>query len=453
MNGIYRFVWRRVFGPMARAGYVRPFLFIYSRVITQVNPSDGSASPKAPTVFALNSERFRGDLEVLADSKKFRVLKIPFDWQVRLLNLFWPEDIEPLKKSYFNPGNDPVMLSIQKDIEKFFKRFLPALYRELKIDCVIGAAKHYLQDFDWGRVSNDMGFPYIVLHRENLASAPKHYQAHVERGKRLNNFRGSHIVVHNEVVRNALIASGFVSEDRISALGCLRMDDYVRKVKTAAEAGGAEKPGPPGDKKVVLFSFHHGMGLTNLVPSWPKDPDAGFRKLFEQVHTAFAEVALSNPSVDFIIKPKWGGNWEEEIDKALRKSGLDYRDVPNLHLIVETDVHELILSSDVICGFQSTTMLEGAIAGKPVIVPYFEEALRPEYGDYIHFRDSFHLFDIADSKDKFASLITERLKNSHISPEIMAERNLIFEKYVSSMDGDSLDKYAYIINKIVDKGR
>jgi len=81
----------------------------------------------------------------------------------------------------------------------------------------------------------------------------------------------------------------------------------------------------------------------------------------------------------------------EEIDFVLRKNNTPLPKLGNLSIVVDVNVHDLILKLDVICGFGSATQLEAAVAGKRVITSYFDKALRPEYAAFIQFKNEFHV--------------------------------------------------------------
>jgi hypothetical protein len=105
----------------------------------------------------------------------------------------------------------------------------------------------------------------------------------------------------------------------------------------------------------------------------------------------------------------------------------------------------------VVCAFQSTTILEAVIyVDKKVIVPYFDEAKYPEYEGYLHFKDCYHLFDVAHSVDEFEKHIIEGLeKPKRVDGDLLRKRYALFEKYVSSMEGGALDKYVNVMNQVI----
>jgi hypothetical protein len=426
----------------------------YTRIIEVVRPFDGEVQSDVPTILAINPDKFLGDLTVISNSKRFRVLKLPFKWQKLLLAIFWTSSVTELMKlsNYYSPGDNEYLIEVQEQLRTFLRKFLVSLYSILNVDCVIGAAVHYRQDFDWGLVSDEIRVPYIVLHKENIYT-PEAYELLEAKYKKIGRFKGSHIVVHNDLMKEFFIKSGCCNPDNISALGCLRMDEFVKRVKLSSR-NIRMKRAVYYRKKVTLFSFTYGYmqkGLSGFegMSHFPKQRDKGFVKLFENVHTSIAKLAIKNKDVDFVIRPKWGGNWIDEIEYVFSKNNIESKRIDNLFIDSDVNVHDLILESDVICAFTSTTALESAIAAKPVIIPYFDEALKVEYNKLIEFKDDFHLMDIANSPDEFERLIIERINSPEVTQKCIKERYELFEKYVSSMNGGTLDKYVNVINQVI----
>ena len=163
------------------------------------------------------------------------------------------------------------------------------------------------------------------------------------------------------------------------------------------------------------------------------------------MHISFLELAIENPDVEFVIKHK-GVGWE--ITKSLLTSiNANVFNIDNLKIYGESSsqAQELILESDVITGFCTTALLEAAIAEKPIVYPLFAEASDEKYSDFLCFRDALDMFDVAKSKKEYKSLIMQRMQNPAISKKIMKFRELQFERHVSSLDSDALQKYSELI--------
>jgi len=422
-----------------------PLVFVYSKMIKEIKSEKGLNNHAGFTILALMPKRFVGDLEVLAENGEFRILAIPFDWQTKILSLYWNDRFDSTIYTHKEGSSNKMIIEVQRKLRCFMKCFLSSLYRKIGVDCVIGSGIFYRQNYDWGLVSNEIGIPYIVLHKENLINSRIH-RRNYEIAKRNNRFQGAHIIVHNTILRDIFIKAGYVRPEQISSLGCLRMDGFVQRVKKQIKINNKRK-------KVVLFSFSYNTGLGADIKSFTENRDVGVVNLFEHVHVSIAKLAMKNKEVDFVIKAKWGGNWLREIEFVCKKNGIVTKELENLSVLHDVNVHNLIFESDVVCVYGSTTALESAIAAKPVIVPYFDEALKPEYADGVHHKDYFHLFDIAHSVEEFERLIVERLANPAVSEDCINERYAVFEKYVSSMKGNAREQYIGLIKKIVKESK
>jgi len=427
-------------------GIVGPFVKDFANAIEEVKPLTDVDVSNKPTLLAITSHRFRGDLEILANSGNFRVLKIPVEYQKKLISWFWRKEVSKVNiDEYFNSAKNEVYRDIQNSLRDFLRIFLPALYARLRVDCVIGAGFHYKTDFDWGTVSQEIGIPYVVLHRENLAMLPGQVALYNDVLEVRHKFRGEHIIVHNQIMKEIISQSGYTDPSKVSALGCLRMDEFVSNTKV-------ELPRNNERKKITAFSFSRGAWIFGSV-NFPKDKNAGLAKMFVNFHAAFARLAIEMPEYDFVIKPKYGGGWTEEIQDAIGKHGMNFDEIQNLSIEPDADVHKLIFASDVIWGFGSTVILEAGIARKPVIFPLFDEALKPEYADYIMFKEHPDLFDVANSPDDLKQLTLYRLDNPQIEEYSMVERNALFEKHISSLSSDALEKYISCISRIINKSK
>jgi hypothetical protein len=172
----------------------------------------------------------------------------------------------------------------------------------------------------------------------------------------------------------------------------------------------------------------------------------GWNRLHDEVHTSFVELAVENPKIEFVIKHK-GVGWGKTKELLVN---IGAHNISNLKIYGDSfDAQKLILESDVITGFCTTALLEAAIARKPIIYPLFEEARSEKYGDFLCYADALKMFDVATNKVEYKELLVERMKNPVITEGIMKYREVQFEKHVSSLNSDALQKYSeLIINKV-----
>ena len=384
------------------------------------------------TILALNFNRFRGDLKILARSG-FRVLIMPYSWQTRVFYAY--KDRGKLSKEEFqNPSQSSSIYKDRARLRKYLKKLLKKIFFKNNINCIITANIFYNQDFDWSAVAVDIGCPYIVFHRENLVVNDHMYLVESEYAKMLNRigFVGGAIVFQNEIMKSIYDKYSGLDKGKVHALGSLRMDKYIHNVKS--------KKNKSNNGRVVLFTFPPNSAICG-----ESEKKFAWQKLHDDVHISFLELAIENPDVEFVIKHK-GVGWE--ITKSLLTSiNANVFNIDNLKIYGESSsqAQELILESDVITGFCTTALSEAAIAEKPIVYQLFAEASDEKYSDFLCFRDALDMFDVAKSKKEYKSLIMQRMQNPAISKKIMKFRELQFERHVSSLDSDALQKYSELI--------
>lgn len=427
-----------------------PLALFYCSRIKRVVPENGAPrNPSKPTLLAITSHYFIKDLETLADTGEINVFKLPPKWQGVLLRLYWTnktwgeseKDFRKTNKAYYQP-KDPKMIGMQKRLRKAMGIFLGTVFRMMKIDAVISANFTYRTDYEYSIVTRNIGFPYIVFHKENLVLSKgleEYWNIYMED---IGRFRGSMIILHNEKMKEIILKANFAAPEQLAVLGCLRMDGFISKVMKQDFSSGKEK-----FKRVTLFSFQKNAGLEMMYNEYFSDK--GFVKLFENYHVIFAQAAMAHPDIEFIIKPKYGKEWFKAIEKDLNRNNIFLKDIPNLKMTVDKTAQELIFSSDFVISFQSTTILEAAFAGKPVIIPDFDEALKPEYQDYLVLKENYNLFDKAGSCEELRELIEARILDSSVSEEYIAKMRDFFDKYVSSLHANSTERYINQVNEII----
>jgi len=430
-----RWVFKQFFGLAARCHWYWPFVLVLTHVIRERDSGGPTLAPNAFTLLALSPNTFRGDLEALAKSGRARILQVPEHWQTRILFLFYKlgdrRDLET------DPAPGTADAISKQRLQRFFEGMLPSLYARFGIDCVISSHMRWVADVDWGIASKNLGVPYVVLYREGLfATSAAMREFMLGKFKFWGNFKGSHLVVHNDLGRQYCIDVGFVEPEKVSSLGSLRMDNYLRKI-TKHQMKDSDQ------KCVVLFP----------PPIQPNFRIGGpFFPLFKKMHVELAHLALRRPDLIIIFKPKAKAHatWRVVIDYVFQDEKIKIDEIPNLYIKPDVDVQELILRSKVVCGINSTTILEAAVAGKAVVVPLFSEIKQlPEYENGIKFFDALQYLDVADNPEHFVRLIEQRLGEHVIPADILAARAAMFGKYVSNPKGGALERYADLLERLI----
>ena len=214
-------------------------------------------------------------------------------------------------------------------------------------------------------------------------------------------------------------------------------------------------------KQFVLFYFPYDMSLFGkkgkanpgykyeyAFSIWPK------RKIFfREIHSAIAELAIEYPGINFIIKPKDKmtklESWKY-YEQVLNEINFDASAIDNYFIEPNADVHKLIFDSNVICALQSSTAIEAAITGKPVIFPLFKSYRSTKNYKDFHWKDCIELFNVANNKKHFKDLIISLMDAPLVDHRLLNRRKKVFKSVFNDTHGESLKKYTKIIKHIVE---
>lgn len=420
-----------------RLGWVTPLVWLCCRFVRRIKRDDSNG----PVLLALNPARFRGDLEILAEEEGLTICLMPFAWQSFFFTCFYKED-----DNCILDREEPRIFQARAAYRGFLRKFLPRFYDVLGVDAVICAAIHYRQDYDIFSVSRELGVPALVLQREGNLGSKATQQQFEARCVAFGRFHGTKLLVHSAIQQDIAIDAGYVAPEQVVVGGNIRMDRFVRNVRAGAYEGRARFG------RVTFFSFGPGTGnIQAFPPHWPDNPENYLLEFCRDTHCAVARFARNNPSIDVVIKAKWGGGWIANVEALLESRGLRHTEIPNLSITGDGDAQKMIAQSDVVVAFGSTTLLESALMGRPTVLPYFQEAASDRMADFVFYRDDFDCFDVAYSPEELEALIKTRLTEFVLEPSIIKRRIQVFEKYVSFWDGSAAKKFVSELSTAIEQ--
>ena len=417
------------------------FLIIYF-IKKKIIKDNNSRAKKKYNLLMLSFEKFRGDLTILGKRNDLQIYKISNLWLSRLYRVFYGVYIKRTQitpKKLFNNETCPTLKKKQKKYHHFLKILLKELKISFQFDCIISADIKYISDIDLGLVSEKIGLPYIVFHRENLFACKSIYDLVLKRWSKWKEFKGSKIIVHNNVTKKLFLESGFVSEKnekKIEVGGCLRMDYLIKKSKEIKRKK---------ENSIVFFSF----GKQSYNSNWPNS-------IFKTAHEEIVKFAKNNPTTKVYIKPKSrvflkNNLWKDAFYRSTNKISNDLSEIKNLVISPYLDSTKLILDSNFVVALNSTVILEASIIGKPVIIPYFQGLRNKKHRDSIYFFSFLDCFDTPKNSKEFYENMTFRLKNSQIKRHITNKRKKLYNKYLHSHTDNISNNYFKIIKSVVNE--
>ena len=251
---------------------------------------------------------------------------------------------------------------------------------------------YYRQDFPYEFSSEITKIPFYTNFKEYMKDESQidlTVRAYKENGYK---FVGKKIFLANLTMKEILIKAGVCNEHQISIIGSPRFDLIIDK----------NRKNTSSQKLITLFSFYHASGGVKLKGDnnfFSNDKNDGYYDLFDQVHNAIAQLAVAHQNLQFVIKTKWDGLWHDKIASSIKNiSNLDVNKISNLSIIHEENVHKLILNSDVIIAFNSTTVIESKLLNKNVIIPIFSEAKDKYYKKNLLYKKYLNSLTTASSK-------------------------------------------------------
>jgi len=411
------------------------------------------------TILALDSARYRGDIDVLARSEKFRVLHIRQGFQRLLIQVFLKNklyiyDVQDLKE-------ESNLYKNHKKTELLFSNVLSIVYKLVDIDCITKVHFKYLPDFYWTVASEGLNIPCIMLYRECNVMSPIIFDCVVASAKLHKKFDGTHVIVHNNRIKDAFIDSNFINSENVTVAGALRMDQlinnyYIPTKKSPIQFNKKRR------KKFTLFYFpvdssmfgisDNGIDVNNFYPNG--DYWASKETYFIQLHETILKLAEKNPQIDFVIKPKEIFMYEKSwifYEKVISESNVDIKKLKNYFVDSKANVHKLIMESDVICGGQSSTTVESLFLGKHVILPLFSDYEKTDYFKQFPWKNHLDLFHLARDIEEFEDKFINALESNHVSEKFSQKSKELYIECFSDTSGKVIDKYSQTIINVINQ--
>lgn len=323
---------------------------------------------------------------------------------------------------------DAATLDGREQYRRFLGPVMARLREELGLAGVIGANITYFAERDLAGACEDIGLPFLVLHKESIRS-PRQRDWFTRAYRECTGpFLGRSVAVYNRDERESQIAGGAVRDATV--VGAPRVDGShaIRRSGSVRTSGGP----------VVLFAIDPRAGtwtpfdgvLDTGAPRW--------EELARSTEDAFLAAARACPTEHFVIKAKVGHG---ERLLARLPDGLP----GNVRVITDGTADALLREACVIVGFNTTVIAEGLAAGVPVLVPMFAEASEPAARAWCYpVGDA--IVPIADPRDLPGAIVEARRQggsSAALGPSVVATLDTL----VGNGDGCAAERAAEWIGR------
>lgn len=349
---------------------------------------------------------------------------------------FLPRDVDD--NNYVS--DDPKIEESKQRLRAFWVQVLTRLFRFIKISVIMTGNYSYAAEQELAGAATQMNVPFMALHKECLNTrAFEDFLLEVYKGRK-NTFQGRKICLYNKSERRIQQAANVISQDKIIITGMPRLD-RIHRLRREMAAGKVVRPKNPG---VLFLSFHDKSGLPFIGRKNAAGRETLAReleqlsigKLAKDCHLAMVTLAKNNPDFTVFIKSK--GDYLARA-AFIRYFGENFSFPKNLKIIHGGDPLEIFNQSTVVCGFNSTALMEAIAYGKKVVVPKFQEALDKKIIPYIV--DMEDAVDYAQSPDDLTKQLESGARNgfdNFIPPaDLDVKINKLLDTWVGNSDGNS----------------
>lgn len=241
-----------------------------------------------------------------------------------------------------------------------------------RYDLVLTGNWCYWAEREFASALEEIDTPFVVLHKEGIKPPARSEMLRELFKKTRGQFTGRRVLVYHESERDHQIEGGIAKPEQITIVGMPRLDRLHSWRKKAAKGLVQERAKRP----LVLFLA---FIPNNFLPSYSGiSSDMAWNDLCAGTYQAAIRLAQTHSDIDVIIRPR--GYERDEVEEILAQEGAR---PANLSVVADGDVTPLIQASWVLCGHNTTVLLEGLAAGKPIVTPHFGEALEDRYKGYI----------------------------------------------------------------------
>jgi hypothetical protein len=322
----------------------------------------------------------------------------------------------------------------------FWIAALRRLRRYMRIDAMITGNFSYAAERELAAAMQEAGIPFIALHKENLKTPGLEPFFEKLYRERRGQFTGRKILVYNRIERDLQIRAGVVEPSRVEIVGMPRLDllHAWRRANVGAQPRG----------RILFFAFSPATGMPRIFRKGPvpgevyaeeaADDSISLSNLAEATYATVLQLARDNPDISVVVKTK---GRSRDITETNAMFGVrSASQLPsNMQLVHGGDIVQLIAEASVICGFNSTVLLEAIAAGKPVVLPWFGEVEAPEVWSYLI--DLRSVSAVATSPESLRDELVRGAKEPKPIPaELDAESRQILGLWTGNDDGGAASR-------------
>lgn len=305
---------------------------------------------------------------------------------------------------------------------------LRRVYILFPFDVLVSPSDTFFYLRDVVAACRELGIPFVVVQKETTIS-PATMEYHSRELKTHFPFIGDLMTVCSERHKEFWVRAG-TDPSLIRVTGQPRFDFYSDKKRWGSLREGGMTLGY--GRTILFLSYELNAYASQLSDAEP------WRDLREHTEDILVQAARDN-SVNLIVKPhpQQDVNDVNLMSERLRKLAPDHWGRTITVVPRDTDTRQLIVSADLVVGFQTTALMEALMAGKPVLYTHWGAATKLER-ELIPFHTELDTAHVAFSPEDLRSK-TQRYLSEGGPLCSNSERSFVIE-YLGPFDGRNAER-------------
>jgi len=265
-------------------------------------------------------------------------------------------------------------------------------------------------------------------------------------------FEGTHIVVQSRLDIPVYVESGYIESDHhITALGCPRMDNYIREHYTDPLYRNNE------DYSTIVYL----PILANGRKPFEKADVPTLTSFQSTIFQCLLRIAVEHPHLTVVVKPKpklafvsdandfRSEPFKIEIANIAKQKQINLAELSNFVIRSDLDLQKLFPIAKVVCGITTSAVLEASAIGTRVVIPYFTELQSSALKGKFFYSDYFDCFEIAQNSRELFNLLTTEELNIENQRNRSAQQRKLFEDFISSTSSRATLEYSNKLMSII----
>ena len=251
----------------------------------------------------------------------------------------------------------------------YLKNLLFALKKMIKLDAILAFNIFYYAEREFQKAAKDLKIKYLVLMKEGISTKIRDRQLFWLLKNLSDIYFGDYVATYNKSRMKILLDSGVVKKNKIKAIGVPRYDKILKYSDNLENRN-----------TLVYYSIREDAGFFDTSGDPPKKYQNLYKKISEQklisrkkfnnilsknekiMISILSSFAVKNKNYNVIIKYKTGGGNIYHKPKQIPK---------NLKFIHEGSGYQLLKNCKLAIGFNSSALIEAALASCKVLVVSF----------------------------------------------------------------------------------